>query len=467
MASDEELRKAIDKTKLVQVKVTVNGKNGTFTRMQWKKPSDVKSTDVVVNQQDSTDKTNKQDDSKQQKSSFNQSEFDKLKNTDRNKALEYAKKNGITWKENWHDGINWMRCIQAIKKQASQPANNKPVQKQPETQQSGIPSDWDSIDKKRKIASLLKDHNRNELMEAAKKNGVTWKEDKNYEGINWMRASMAIQKFLDTKSASDMEKLQGFKFSKPEETMSKDDIKQEIKNEVKKQVSKEVKKKFDETKNKEPKTEKKESNKEPVDSYTKLEDFVGDMTGKAVDSKKIGVRRTAKSNREKDKFGDIIENSSEESLENYRTLGMCAGDKNADEYLARLYKGYSKSASSDLSGKNSPFYGVIQQNIIKNIQKLTDGKLDIGMQHKDIESIIMPWSNPNWWDEESKDDVSKKRDGKLENLDKKEFATETSGDNAILLSHLSELEKNTDYSTEAKEYRKLIEEYNKLTENNK
>ena len=54
-----DLNKAFDKSKLVQVQVTVNGKNGTFTRMQWKKPSDVKSTDVVVNQQDSTDKTNK------------------------------------------------------------------------------------------------------------------------------------------------------------------------------------------------------------------------------------------------------------------------------------------------------------------------------------------------------------------------------------------------------------------------
>lgn len=37
----EVLEKAIDKTKLVQVQTTVNGKNGQFTRMQWKNPADV------------------------------------------------------------------------------------------------------------------------------------------------------------------------------------------------------------------------------------------------------------------------------------------------------------------------------------------------------------------------------------------------------------------------------------------
>lgn len=39
----DKLLKSIDKTKLVQVQVTVKGKNGTFTRKQWKRASDVQS----------------------------------------------------------------------------------------------------------------------------------------------------------------------------------------------------------------------------------------------------------------------------------------------------------------------------------------------------------------------------------------------------------------------------------------
>lgn len=39
--SDVDLSKALDKTKLVQVQTTVNGKHGQYTRMQWKNPSDV------------------------------------------------------------------------------------------------------------------------------------------------------------------------------------------------------------------------------------------------------------------------------------------------------------------------------------------------------------------------------------------------------------------------------------------
>ena len=54
---EEKLEKALDKSKLVQVERQVQGKNGTFTRKQWVKASDVKKTDVVIggaqNQDDS------------------------------------------------------------------------------------------------------------------------------------------------------------------------------------------------------------------------------------------------------------------------------------------------------------------------------------------------------------------------------------------------------------------------------
>ncbi|MCM1216814.1 MAG: hypothetical protein NC548_20125 [Lachnospiraceae bacterium] len=52
-ADSEELAKALKKEGLVQVQTTVNGKHGTYTRMQWKRASDVKSGDKVVGQRPS------------------------------------------------------------------------------------------------------------------------------------------------------------------------------------------------------------------------------------------------------------------------------------------------------------------------------------------------------------------------------------------------------------------------------
>lgn len=46
--NEEKLEKALDKSKLVQVERQVQGKNGTFTRKQWVKASEVKKTDVVI-----------------------------------------------------------------------------------------------------------------------------------------------------------------------------------------------------------------------------------------------------------------------------------------------------------------------------------------------------------------------------------------------------------------------------------
>lgn len=52
-AESEELAKALKKEGLVQVQTTVNGKHGTYMRMQWKRASDIKSGDKVVGQQPS------------------------------------------------------------------------------------------------------------------------------------------------------------------------------------------------------------------------------------------------------------------------------------------------------------------------------------------------------------------------------------------------------------------------------
>lgn len=198
------LEKALDKSKLVQVQVQVHSKTGVFYRMQWKNPADVKSTDIIVGNQAVLDKWKKdqQAQSAQQQSAaskFDKSEFDKLKSTDKKQAMEYAKKCGVSWTEHDNQNINWMRCTMAISKLPDNSSNTASLTL------TGLDSSFDSKDKKSKIAELLKNNSRQQLMDYAKANGLTWKEDANNAGINWMRASMALQKFLETKSVQDLQ----------------------------------------------------------------------------------------------------------------------------------------------------------------------------------------------------------------------------------------------------------------------
>lgn len=48
---------------------------------------------------------------------------------------------------------------------------------------------------KQAVMELLGSHSRDDIMAAAKSAGITWKEN-DHDGINWMRASMAIQKYM-------------------------------------------------------------------------------------------------------------------------------------------------------------------------------------------------------------------------------------------------------------------------------
>ena len=67
---NEELSKALNRSKLVQVQRTVNGKHGSYTRKQWVKASDVKDSDVVLNKQN-TQNTSKITTEKELKSDKN------------------------------------------------------------------------------------------------------------------------------------------------------------------------------------------------------------------------------------------------------------------------------------------------------------------------------------------------------------------------------------------------------------
>lgn len=141
---DTDLIKAMSKQGLVQREVTVQGKGGTFTRKQWVRASE--------------EQTNPRQAAKQGETSGNQ----------------IAKQDEPDTGSKRFTSLNEFLSGKTL--------NGK-------TPKAGI------------VSVLSSGVSRKDLMSAAKAAGVTWKENAN-EGINWMRASMAIQKHLSGASAA-------------------------------------------------------------------------------------------------------------------------------------------------------------------------------------------------------------------------------------------------------------------------
>ena len=216
-----DLNKAFDKSKLVQVQVTVQGKNGVFQRMQWKNPADVKSTDKVIGNQAVLDAFLKKqkalkDSQNVASGKFDMSKWTALKNAnDKAGAIKYAKECGLVWNESGNAGINWMRCCMAVNKISGAKITVKTT-KPSEVKAKGVKlkvdgiAGFDSMSKKDKIKNLLANGNsKDDLMSYFKGIGVTWPTtDKSGnplpEGITWMRASMAIQSWLEGKTLADL-----------------------------------------------------------------------------------------------------------------------------------------------------------------------------------------------------------------------------------------------------------------------
>ena len=218
-----DLQKAIDRTKLVQVQRTVTRKNGTtFLQNFWVNPSDVKSSDKVIGNQKVLDDYNDQQKKVAQQTNnalltFDQNTYDQLKGN-REKAMEYAEKCGVQFTKNDKDGkplseaIRWMRCQMAVSKLSK----TAPTITVPTLSLNSMSQNFDTMDKKSKMAELLKNNSRKELMDFARRSGITWSEtDKSgntlSEGVIWMRASMAIQKFIEGKSLLDLTNISGNK----------------------------------------------------------------------------------------------------------------------------------------------------------------------------------------------------------------------------------------------------------------
>lgn len=182
------------KTGKVQVQRMVSRNGKTFTQMFWVNPSDVKATDKVL-----TPATPVESEDTIPVS------IEDLQNTRKTMGMQYAldiaKMAGITWAHSDNPSINWMRCMMAVKK-ASGVATSKRSSKQLETPTlttSIFPELAKEVDDapsgKAKVSLLVTSMGRGGVIKWAKSTGITWKEADN-AGVNWMRCSMAVQKYL-------------------------------------------------------------------------------------------------------------------------------------------------------------------------------------------------------------------------------------------------------------------------------
>lgn len=192
-----------DLSKLVKVQRAVTRGGKTFMQNFYVNPSQVKATDRVIGGQQNLLPKPPAPTPSAGSTTLDVAYFDSLAQTDRSKALDYLKSCGITWKENAHAGINWMRAKQAMK--ASQGISNttnkvanNPKQNQSSNQQKdAINADLSKATSSKEKVSILKKHlGVNGCTQLAESLGVTWKKD-SHEAINWMRASMALKKYIE------------------------------------------------------------------------------------------------------------------------------------------------------------------------------------------------------------------------------------------------------------------------------
>lgn len=136
--SGEQLSKSVDKSKLVQKEVVVQGKNGPYKRMQWVRVKD--DGDDSKSSKDSGTKDDKpaKDDTPSSdnggnaalnqtigayisggKGATTQARKAGLANilgdgNSRADIMAAAEANGVTWRKSDHPGINWMRAAMAL-----------------------------------------------------------------------------------------------------------------------------------------------------------------------------------------------------------------------------------------------------------------------------------------------------------------------------------------------------------------
>lgn len=207
----EDLVKAMSKQGLVQKEITVQGKNGkTFTRKQWVKASDAKDTGTSQKSANSDGFTESGDGSytkplvitRGSESYQIWAEGSHIKGSMPGKQDSHNVRDIKDFTQNGFDKFDEVKDY--VKKYFFSKSDSSDNKSGDTTKSSEIsfdkPADGDT--KKALSQMLASGKSRQDIMSAAKSAGITWKEN-DHEGINWMRASMAIQKHMnESKSVS-------------------------------------------------------------------------------------------------------------------------------------------------------------------------------------------------------------------------------------------------------------------------
>lgn len=460
--TDDALVKALDKTKLVQKDVQYKTKTGIKTRKQW----------VKSGEDQPTQKVSKQDDQpKDKKPKTDQPEFPWDGTDDPKKAImsflasgqkkeklmEDAHNKGITWTRCYTNAnIDWMRCSMAIQKHLKENSVKPKPADQSETTPAGAETNVKDKtqgnnqsspktaqeDTKAIVDDLSKTLGNDKLLEAAKDNGITWTENAN-KGINIMRAKMALKSALSN-DPSLADKLKQPKAS---------DIQKDL-DDTKKQVA-------------------------------ELTDMLGKLrnpTAKQVQSnqQKVailkGIDTGSKSKYEQKNFGDVLDNASPEDLRNYRTLGMCAGDKESAEYLSDLYRKYSKAMGATSSQTivrdgaggvwNDPIrnklQGTVNSSVVSVVKSSVRNARKMAQSQGEICGMLEShWKNPSSFSDVEIDDIKANSKTSLELGTNRVHAAEKheGGEYILMKQTLDKMSMHPDYKNTAHEYKKLVEKF--------
>lgn len=215
IAREEDLQKAMNRAGLVQKEVQVKGKNGqTFTRKQWVKASADQSTDSQTKQQPTP--SNEKAPAKYKPSDFGfRAGGQDVANivNDANKVIGVESfsngntgfgtiktKNGESV-DFGYDATGGYLQWQGQKFRSAQELQDKWSGKTTTSKTDNTTSNNNQTQSsftmptdKGSLAKLLQSGvSREDIMSQAEKNGISWKKCE-HPGINWMRASMAIQK---------------------------------------------------------------------------------------------------------------------------------------------------------------------------------------------------------------------------------------------------------------------------------
>lgn len=505
----DELTKSAGKAGLVEVIRTVTRGGRSFSQTYWVKPSDVKASDTVLGKQGADMVATH----KQSVGDAKKNMVTLLSTHGRDALMAHAKSVGASWKETDNPGINWMRASMAIQKhmaenpgqwdsskiaggaqqkpsqqagtqatpntaQSAQPtqqikqqaASPQPTPK-PEKQSAGKPkgdaqqSQQPAGDPKAKVKSLSETMGKDQLMATAKQAGITWKENPN-PGINWMRAAMAMSSALKSNPGA-LDSAQGAQPSQADPAAQAQSAATQA--------------------SKDAKTAQKTA-QDAQKQVKQLQDLVSQLQAKqaaqataqgvAAQQKQASILDTVttdfKSGREKKEFGDALSKATPEQFVQARTLGMCAGDGAAADYLGRLYAQYAttmqaggvdkRGANIDPDALRNQLQGVVNKQVVgvvkSSLSKVRKRLTQFTLQQK----LFEPWTDPNApLSDAQLQQLKSARGGTAMGGMRQSMMTEKDGNHALMKRFLDKLAATSEYGALATEYRAILDEYDTLT----